>query len=67
MIVASADLSNSDKTDGFLKKTKVLRRAISLVSSSRRESRSSLWRVMNGMAFHGGVIPVCEHSLSSTI
>lgn len=35
MIVASADLSNSDKTDGFLKKHMPSRKVTSAVHSSR--------------------------------
>lgn len=35
MVVASADLSNSDKTDGFLKRLMPLRKAISVALSSK--------------------------------
>lgn len=40
MIVASADLSNSDKTDGFLKRPTPSRKAISAVHSSRQAYRN---------------------------
>jgi len=44
MIVASADLSNSDKTDGFLKNTHAFTKVTSLVLFFRMESRSSPWQ-----------------------
>lgn len=59
LIVSSADLSNSDKTDGFLKKT---------TSFSHHNFKGnflqagvaefSMAAMANGMALHGGVIPV---------
>jgi len=60
MIVSSADLANSDKTDGFLKKTSVLRRGdFSGQFLQAGVSELTLATLMNGMALHGGVIPVC--------
>jgi len=44
MIVSSADLSNSDKTDGFLKGTKILKRAISVARFSRPAWRNLPWQ-----------------------
>jgi transketolase len=60
MIVSSADLSNSDKTDGFLKFTKAFRKGDfsgSFLQSGVAEL--TMATVANGMALHGGVIPVC--------
>ena len=60
MIVASADLSNSDKTDGFLKKTKAFAKGdFSGKFLQAGVSELTMACVMNGMALHGGVIPVC--------
>ncbi len=60
MIVASADLSNSDKTDGFLKKTKAFTKGdFSGKFLQAGVSELTMACVMNGMALHGGVIPVC--------
>jgi transketolase len=60
MIVASADLSNSDNTDGFLKKTTPFKRGD--FSGSFLQvgvSELTMAAIANGMALHGGVIPVC--------
>ena len=60
MIVASADLSNSDNTDGFLKKTTSFKRGD--FSGSFLQvgvSELTMGAIANGMALHGGVIPVC--------
>ncbi len=60
MIVASADLSNSDKTDGFLKKTIAFKKGD--FSGSFLQigvSELTMACLANGMALHGGVIPVC--------
>jgi len=60
MIVASADLSNSDKTDGFLKKTTAFKKddfSGSFLQAGVCEL--TMATLMNGMALHGGVIPVC--------
>jgi transketolase len=60
MIVASADLANSDKTDGFLKTTTpFVRNDFSGAFLHAGVSELSMAAIMNGMALHGGVIPVC--------
>ncbi|MDE5623318.1 MAG: transketolase, partial [Alistipes sp.] len=60
MIVASADLSNSDKTDGYLKKTKAFAKGdFSGKFFQAGVSELTMACVMNGMALHGGVIPAC--------
>jgi len=59
MIVSSADLSNSDKTDGFLNKTHSLQKGDftgSFLQSGVAEL--TMAAMANGMALHGGVIPV---------
>ncbi|MDR0796051.1 MAG: transketolase [Tannerella sp.] len=59
MIVASADLSNSDKTDGFLKKTKAFAKGdFSGQFLQAGVSELTMACILNGMALHGGVIPV---------
>ena len=60
MIVASADLSNSDKTDGFLKNTKAFTKGdFSGAFLQAGVAELTMAAVMNGMALHGGVIPAC--------
>lgn len=60
MIVSSADLSNSDKTDGFLKKTSAFTKGdFSGSFLQAGVSELTMACLMNGMALHGGVIPVC--------
>ena len=60
MIVSSADLSNSDKTDGFLKKTKAFTKGdFSGAFLQAGVCELTMACIMNGMALHGGVIPVC--------
>ena len=60
MIVASADLSNSDKTDGFLKKTKAFTKGdFSGQFLQIGVCELTMACIMNGMALHGGVIPAC--------
>jgi transketolase len=60
MIVASADLSNSDKTDGFLKNTHAfIKGDFSGAFLQAGVSELTMAAVMNGMALHGGVIPAC--------
>ncbi|MBQ7341833.1 MAG: transketolase [Alistipes sp.] len=60
MIVASADLSNSDKTDGFLKKTKAFAKGdFTGKFFQAGVSELTMACMMNGMALHGGVIPAC--------
>lgn len=60
MIVASADLSNSDKTDGFLKNTHSFRRGdFTGAFLQAGVSELTMAAVMNGIALHGGIIPAC--------
>ena len=60
MIVASADLSNSDKTDGFLKNTKAFTKGdFTGAFLQVGVAELTMAGVMNGMALHGGVIPAC--------
>ena len=60
MVVASADLSNSDKTDGFLKKTKAFAKGdFSGKFLQAGVSELTMACLMNGMALHGGIIPAC--------
>ena len=60
MIVSSADLSNSDKTDGYLKKTKAFEKGdFTGKFFQAGVSELTMACVMNGMALHGGVIPAC--------
>jgi transketolase len=60
MIVASADLANSDKTDGFLKKTHpFVKGDFSGSFFHAGVSELTMAAVMNGIALHGGVIPAC--------
>jgi transketolase len=60
MIVASADLANSDKTDGFLKKTHpFVKGDFSGSFFHAGVSELTMAAIMNGMALHGGVIPAC--------
>jgi len=59
MIVASADLSNSDKTDGYLKNTTAFTRGdFSGSFLQAGVSELTMGAIANGMALHGGVIPV---------
>ncbi|MDB2462540.1 transketolase [Algibacter sp.] len=59
MIVSSADLSNSDKTDGFLKKTHALKKG-DFTGSFLQAGVAELTMacIANGIALHGGIIPV---------
>ena len=60
MIVSSADLSNSDKTDGLLKKTRpIVKGDFTGQFLQAGVSELTMACVMNGMALHGGVIPAC--------
>lgn len=60
MIVSSADLSNSDKTDGYLKHTHALRNGdFSGRFLQAGVSELTMACVMIGMALHGGIIPAC--------
>jgi len=59
MIVSSADLSNSDKTDGFLKKSSALQKGDfsgSFLQAGVAELTMAC--IANGIALHGGIIPV---------
>ncbi len=59
MIVSSADLSNSDKTDGFLKKSKALKKDdFSGGFLQAGVAELTMASMANGIALHGGVIPV---------
>ncbi|MBQ9592042.1 MAG: transketolase [Paludibacteraceae bacterium] len=60
MIVSSADLSNSDKTDGFLKKTHAFKKGdFTGQFLQAGVSELTMGCIMNGMAVHGGILPVC--------
>ena len=60
MICASADLSNSDKTDGFLKKTHdIIRGDFSGAFFQAGVAELTMACCCIGMALHGGVIPAC--------
>ncbi len=60
MICASADLSNSDKTDGFLKKTKALTKGdFSGAFFQAGVSELTMACACIGMSLHGGVIAAC--------
>lgn len=60
MVVSSADLSNSDKTDGFLKHTKAFTKG-DFTGQFLQAGVCELTMacLMNGMALHGGVIAAC--------
>ncbi|SFD93442.1 transketolase family protein [Flavobacterium phragmitis] len=59
MIVSSADLSNSDKTDGFLKKTSVMQKDnFNGAFLQAGVAELTMAAIANGMALHGGVVPV---------
>jgi len=59
MIVSSADLSNSDKTDGFLKKSSALKKGdFSGGFLQAGVAELTMASMANGIALHGGVIPV---------
>jgi len=60
MVVASADLSNSDKTDGFLKNTKAFtKNDFSGAFLQAGVSELTMAAICIGMSLHGGVIPAC--------
>ncbi|MDX2431117.1 MAG: transketolase [Bacteroides sp.] len=59
LIVASADLSNSDKTDSYLNKTTAFKRGdFSGSFLQAGVAELTMASIANGMALHGGVIPV---------
>jgi transketolase len=60
MIVSSADLANSDKTDGFLKKThQFLKGDFTGAFLQAGVAELTMAAIMNGIALHGGVIGAC--------
>lgn len=60
MICASADLSNSDKTDGFLKKTHAFSKGdFTGAFFQAGVAELTMACCCIGMALHGGVIPAC--------
>jgi len=60
LIVASADLSNSDRTDGFLKQTRQFTKGdFGGAFLQVGVSELTMAALANGMALHGGVIPAC--------
>lgn len=60
MVVSSADLSNSDKTDGFLKQTKSFTKGdFSGKFLQAGVSELTMACLSIGMALHGGVIAAC--------
>ena len=60
MICASADLSNSDKTDGFLKKTKAFVKGdFSGAFFQAGVAELTMACICIGMTLHGGVIAAC--------
>jgi len=60
MIVASADLSNSDKTDGFLKNTKALKPGdFSGAFLQAGVCELTMAAIANGIALHGGIFVAC--------
>lgn len=60
MVCASADLSNSDKTDGFLKKTKSMQKGdFEGAFFQAGVAELTMACMCIGMYLHGGVIPAC--------
>lgn len=60
MVVASADLSNSDKTDGFLKHTRPFAKGdFSGAFLQVGVAEFTMACLCIGMSLHGGVIPAC--------
>ncbi len=60
MIVSSADLANSDKTDGFLKKTHVLcKEDFTGAFLQAGVAELTMACIINGIALHGGVFGAC--------
>src|SRR5204862_737751 len=58
LIVMSADLSDSDYTEGFLKTTKIFRKGdFSGAFLQMGVAEMTMAGIMSGMALHGGVIP----------
>lgn len=60
LVVSSADLANSDKTDGFLKKTTPLIKGdMKGAFLHAGVSELTMASIMNGIALHGGLIAAC--------
>ena len=60
MVVASADLSNSDKTDGFLKKTHAFTKGdFTGAFFQAGVAELTMACICIGMSLHGGIIPAC--------
>ena len=60
MVCSSADLSNSDRTDGFLNKTREMKRGdLSGAFLQAGVSELTMACMCIGMYLHGGVIPAC--------
>ncbi|MDH6311246.1 transketolase, partial [Dysgonomonas sp. PFB1-18] len=60
MVVSSADLSNSDKTDGFLKNTHSMKKGdFSGAFLQAGVSELTMACLCIGMSLHGGIIPAC--------
>lgn len=60
MIVSSADLANSDKTDGFLKKTKAFTTGhFDGAFLHAGVSELAMTSIINGIALHGGMVGAC--------
>ncbi len=59
LVVMSADLADSDYTEGFLKKTTIFRKGdFSGSFLQAGVSELTMAGIMNGIALHGGLIPV---------
>jgi len=60
MIVASADLSDSDKTNSFLDQTHAFKKGdFSGSFLQAGVSELTMAAIANGLALHGGIVPVC--------
>lgn len=60
MIVSSADLANSDKTDGFLKKTHILEKNdFTGAFLQAGVAELTMACIINGIALHGGIFGAC--------
>ncbi len=60
MIVSSADLSNSDKTDGFLNNSRAFKNGdFSGAFLQAGVCELTMASIMNGIALHGGIIAAC--------
>lgn len=60
MVVSSADLANSDKTDGFLKETHAFRPGdFTGAFLQAGVSELTMAAIINGMLLHGGIIAAC--------